>query len=320
MDAWVMTDHGPALIELQDVLFVEQLTKTLISIKRLTTRGYQFHFGRELSVTNQFGHTFVIPQRDSDDIYYFTLTEPNAFAPNIRQAQLELFRLHLALGHPSFPKLTKIIKALNVTSLLGKNLKNPDLFCSTCKVAKTIANQVPTKSPSFVTRDPFSALHFDNLVGMTPTPAGKTGYSFCVDRATHFVHVELIRHKSESKDHIRRMHQFATSFGFHVKLIMSDSAPELFVDKELRSWLNERGTRNKASAPYAQYQNGYCETHVQIIMHMALSALITSGLPKSFWGEALLWAVDTWNRSPHVDLAMKTPLQTLTRHTPERFR
>jgi len=49
---------------------------------------------------------------------------------------------------------------------------------------------------------------------------------------------------------------------------------------------------------------------------MALVALITSGLPKQFWGEALLWAVDTWNWTPKTSLNMMTPLQVVTSHTP----
>ena len=101
------------------------------------------------------------------------------------------------------------------------------------------------------------------------------------------MHVKLINHKNESQDHIKQLFQMAKSFGFQTKVIMSDFASELFVDHKLRQWLNENGVRNEASAPYAQYQNGFCEMHIRIVMQMALSALLTSKLPKSFWGEAL---------------------------------
>jgi hypothetical protein len=317
MDAWVTTDHGPALIELHNVLYVEALDKSLVSLKCLAREGYEFRLTKDLVVITPLGHMFKVPQQEMDNIYYFPLTAPNNTLPTIRQSQLELFRLHLALGHPSWTELQRIVKALNITALMGKNLRNPNLVCSTCKVTKTTANPVPEKSPSYVDPEPFASLHFDNLVGLSRTPGGKTGYSFCVDRGSKIINGKLITSKTQSKDHIKEMHQLASSYGKQVRVIMSDSAPELFVDKELRKWLNERGTRNEASAPYAQYQNGYCETHVRIIMNMALSALITSGLPKSFWGEAFLWAIDTWNRTPHPALAWKTPLQTIKGHTPQ---
>jgi Reverse transcriptase (RNA-dependent DNA polymerase) len=317
IDMWVTTDAGPALIELQEVLLLPNIDKTLVSIKRLAREGYKFIFEKNINVTTPFGHSFNIPQRQEDDIYYFHTTKPINNFSLAKPAQIELYRLHLALGHPSFPDLLTTIKGLGIKNLMGKQLRNPNIICSVCRVTKTMANSVPSISQSTIVTTPFSHMHFDNLVGLTRTPGGKTGYSFAIDRDTYYIHVKLIASKSESKDHIKEMHRMASSFGRQLKVVMSDSAPELFVDKELRKWLNENHTRSEASAPYAQYQNGFCETHVRIIMYMALSALLTSKLPKQFWGEALLWAVDTWNRTLKPNLNMSSPLQKITGHNPD---
>jgi hypothetical protein len=64
MDMWVQTDHGPALIELQNVLYVEALDKTLVSLKSLAKLGYEFRLSKDLMVITPMGHSFVVLRID----------------------------------------------------------------------------------------------------------------------------------------------------------------------------------------------------------------------------------------------------------------
>ena len=79
MDVWVTTDVGPTLIPLTDVLYVQPLNKTLISLKKLAREGYRFRLDKDIYVTTPFGHTFLVPQRDEDDnhiLFSFDQTDP----------------------------------------------------------------------------------------------------------------------------------------------------------------------------------------------------------------------------------------------------
>jgi len=188
---------------------------------------------KDITVQTPMGHSFMIPQNEQDNVYYFKLTDSNLNFPNVRQVQLKLFQLHLALGHPNFTELMKIVIALNIKPLLVKGLLNPGNICMVCKRLKTYANQVPKESTSYKPTKPFQKMHIDNLVGLTLTPGNHTQYLFSICESSKFMHVRLIKHKSESKDHIIFLKQLAKSFDSKLDIMMSDSAKELFVDHQI---------------------------------------------------------------------------------------
>ena len=66
----------------------------------------------------------------------------------------------------------------------------------------------------------------------------------------------------------------------------------------------------EASAPYQKNQNGVVEHHIQMIEDRMTMILTQSGLGMKFWGEAILYAVATWN----MTTGQKTsPFEVITR-------
>ncbi|KAK4404213.1 Retrovirus-related Pol polyprotein from transposon TNT 1-94 [Sesamum angolense] len=71
---------------------------------------------------------------------------------------------------------------------------------------------------------------------------------------------------------------------------------------------------HKRTNPYTPQQNGVAERMNRTLLEKVRCMLISSGLPKSFWGEALVTAAYLINRSPSVPLNGKIPESMWTGH------
>ncbi|KAL2231405.1 UNVERIFIED_CONTAM: Retrovirus-related Pol polyprotein from transposon TNT 1-94 [Sesamum indicum] len=67
------------------------------------------------------------------------------------------------------------------------------------------------------------------------------------------------------------------------------------------------GIKRHKTNPYTPQQNGVAERMNRTLLEKVRCLLISSGLPKSFWGEAVLTAAHLINLSPSVPLFGKTP-------------
>ena len=76
--------------------------------------------------------------------------------------------------------------------------------------------------------------------------------------------------------------------------------------------LFNRQDAQELSVPHSQYQNGFVERHVQTLRNMTATVLHSSGLPKSYWAEALLWARYAWNCIPRWDNENLSPYEAIT--------
>ena len=65
--------------------------------------------------------------------------------------------------------------------------------------------------------------------------------------------------------------------------------------------------QRQLTVPYSPQQNGVVERRNQTIVRTTRSLLMTVGMPKRFWGEAVMTAVYLLNRSPTRSLDGKTP-------------
>ena len=60
-------------------------------------------------------------------------------------------------------------------------------------------------------------------------------------------------------------------------------------------FLKEFGIEKQTSVPYRQSQNGFDERSIQMISILVMAVLLKSGLPKSYWGEAVFYIVHMLN-------------------------
>ena len=93
-----------------------------------------------------------------------------------------------------------------------------------------------------------------------------------------------------------------------LKVLKSDNAKEL-VSSKVETLLKNSGVKHELSSPYNPEQNGLIERPNRTLLGKVRALLLESGLPKTFWGEALEAAVFLYNRTPHSSLGFKSPYE-----------
>ena len=77
--------------------------------------------------------------------------------------------------------------------------------------------------------------------------------------------------------------------------------------RAFRNYCRSNGIRHERSVPKTPQHNGIAERMNRIIVERIRTMLSHAKLPKSFWGEALMTAVDLINLSPSAPLNGDVP-------------
>ncbi|KAL0337465.1 UNVERIFIED_CONTAM: Retrovirus-related Pol polyprotein from transposon TNT 1-94 [Sesamum calycinum] len=101
--------------------------------------------------------------------------------------------------------------------------------------------------------------------------------------------------------------------GKKLKVLRTDNGLE-FCNQSFSNLCDECGIKRHKTNPYTPQQNGVAERMNRTLLEKVRCMLISSGLPKSFWGEALVTAAYLINRSPSVPLNGKIPESVWTGH------
>jgi hypothetical protein len=80
-----------------------------------------------------------------------------------------------------------------------------------------------------------------------------------------------------------------------------------FTSNEFTNFCHENGIRRQLIAAYTPQQNGVAERKNRTIMNMVRSMLSEKKMPKTFWPEAVNWAIYILNQSPTFAVKDKTP-------------
>lgn len=104
--------------------------------------------------------------------------------------------------------------------------------------------------------------------------------------------------------------------GRKTKIIQSDNGKE-FVNATIDEFLKKRGIIRRLTIPYYPQQNGVAERRNHTLVEMARCLLLQSGLPPSFWAEAVNTANYIRNRCPSKSLDGRTPFEALSEKIPD---
>lgn len=170
-------------------------------------------------------------------------------------------------------------------------------FCEPCVLGKMKKLPFP-KGQRQKTTAPFEIVHSD--VGGPVSPASPSGYRYWItftDDHTCYPWIFYMKRKSEAFGIYKRFQAdikavFKTQIkeihlcdGF-VEFLRTDGGGE-YTDAEFEKYLREEGVVHETTAPDTPEPNGVAERMNQTICNVATAALIESGLPKTFWTEAM---------------------------------
>ena len=94
--------------------------------------------------------------------------------------------------------------------------------------------------------------------------------------------------------------------GISIRALRTDRGGE-FTSNEFFKFCTTNGIHRQLTTAFTPQQNGVAERKNRTIMNMVRSLLTSRQVPKTFWPEAVNWAVHVLNRSPTLEVRNKTP-------------
>ena len=187
-------------------------------------------------------------------------------------------------------------------------LKNVDLdICESCILEKQ-------KKLSFLkvgkTLRPrrLGLIHTD-LWGPSPMASlgGSRYYVTFIDDFSRKVWVYFLKNKSDVFETFKKWKAMVeTESGLKLKCLRSDNGGE-YIDGGFKEYCAVNGIRMEKTVPGTPQQNGIAERMNRTINEQARSMRLHSGLPQTFWADAVHTAVYLINRGPSVPLEFRLP-------------
>ncbi|KAL0339785.1 UNVERIFIED_CONTAM: Retrovirus-related Pol polyprotein from transposon TNT 1-94 [Sesamum radiatum] len=300
-DVCVTFDNGYTLT-LKNVRHVPDLCHNLMSCSALEEEGLEGRWGRGVMKIMKGALNVFKAERKRN--LYMCSVKYDCFTASV-SVDDKASLWHRRLGHISL----KGLDLLHKNGLLPDKFKDLN-FCDDCVLGKQHKVHFPA-SPypnSPTSNDILDYVHADVWgPSNVETHGGNKYFLSIIDNMSRKVFVFLMKQKGEVFEKFKQWKILVENqTGRKLKVLRTDNGLE-FCNQNFTDLCNEFGIKRHKTNPYTPQQNGVAERMNRTLLNKVRCLLISSGLPKFFWGEALLTAAYLVNRSPSVPLLGKTP-------------
>ena len=203
---------------------------------------------------------------------------------------------HRRTMHHNLAGIKRVLRDDLATGLSLDSHVEPDPVCEPCLAGKMHARSFP--STGTVTTRVLELVHADLVEMPVRTAQGFRYFVGFHDDASSYHRVYLLRNKSDAFDSFMEYKAWAERLtGEHIGVLQDDKAGE-FTGHKWDAMYAQTGIRHRKTTRKRPEQNGVAERANRTMVEGTCAVLAESGLPHSFWGEALLSFVDVWNRLP----------------------
>lgn len=289
----------------QNVMFVPEMKANLFSVKSVAEKGFRQTIVGDKWLFKKNGKLIIEGQRENDmyilDIDVLYNQGYSFVARSQKEKSLQVW--HERMGHQSKAHVKEILtsKGIEISST------NKTEYCDGCSFGK--CQRTNFREMSKATKK--GELIVTDVCGPMEEPSW-SGYRFFVtfkDDFTQYRKVYFIRHKNEVaacfEQYIKSAH---TQTGNMIKTIMSDNGTE-YTDQAFVEIAKKNGIEIGRSSVYTPQQNGRAERENRTLIEMARTMLLTHGMSKRFWAEALNCAAYILNHSGKSREKGKTPYE-----------
>ena len=288
-----------------DVLFVPGLDANLLSIKALQAKGMIIKFGLgavEITRDNQLVATGSLVDKTyilkSSQAQVALVSTESAKTPNSKESKErdKYIPWHGRMGHPGPQRMKRLYDVSNGTDRL--DIKNLDK-CITCTYTKM--TRVVNRTPPFRVTKKGERTYSDfwGPYKVANTQGTKYFLSF-MDEYTRRSEIYLCARTDLRRCYYLYKNKFEVETKEKLRIIRTDNAKEYHsLEKELL----DQGTVMEFTSYYTPEQNGVAERLNRTLIQMVSAMQLWAGLPKSFWGEAVLTANYLRNRLPVKGIA-----------------
>lgn len=306
-------------VEISDVLYVPGIKGNLISVKRLTDKGYVVNFSDNKCEINK-GDKQIAVGDINGNLYKLRTSNVICAAGNFDSncGGACIHQWHSILGHRDIEVVKSLTSGEFVDGVQFDKCSeecNNILNCSVCLEGKMSRMKFPKKSSNRA-KGVLNLVHSDLCGPMaTVTLSGKRYVLTFIDDYSRFTAIYLIKEKSEAFGKFQEYVELCkTMFNRKPKVLRTDRGGE-YMGNRFINYLEKEGIQYQRTAPYTPQQNGVAERKNRTLIEMARCMVIEANLEKSFWGEAVVMANYIQNRLPARDI-VKTPFESWYGHKP----
>ena len=285
---------------LKDVRYILGLSRQLISVSQLDKEGYHAIFANN-SWKIAKGIRIVAKGSKTGTLYLVPSETDNVIAAVTKGEDSTLW--HRRMGHISERGLKKLQAVGKFPKLNSVSLE----VCEDCIFGKQKA--VKFSKQKKVPKEQNLELVHSNVWGPASVESlgGARYFVTFIDDHSRKLLVYYLKHKSEVFATFKKWKlEVENQSGRKIKCLLSDNGGE-YESTEFKLFCEEMGIRRQRTVAGTPQQNGTAERMNQTLCNRARSMLVHSGLPKSFWAEAVTTAAYLINMCPSVPLDFKIP-------------
>ncbi|KAJ9552621.1 hypothetical protein OSB04_016666 [Centaurea solstitialis] len=284
---------------------------------------------KDVSNVNDEDNNVILSARRNGNLYstvfrsipqthpqFEAISDPrNAICLLAKASKEDSWLWHRRLCHQNFKDMNKLVSK-NLVKGLPETRLSKDTLCPACEQGKMTRSSHPPRMDTN-SKSPLDMIHMD-LCGPTRTEslARKKYMLVLVDEFSRFTWLEFLRAKSDAADRIIAfIKRIQVLLGRQVKKLRSDNGTE-FRNAKLQTFLEDVGISHNFSAVRTPQQNGVVERKNRTLVEAARSMMAHSGVPQSFWAEAVSTACYTQNRTLIVKRTGKTAYEMVEQRKP----
>lgn len=300
-------------VNVENVFYVEDLRANLLSISKVTDKGYDVCFYKNKAEIREEGKVLYTANRIGN-LYYLQDCLDIAGAANTEVSN-KLDEWHFKMGHLNERDLKHMARNNLVQGMqIGDAEKLSP--CEICLSEKQTRKSFP-KSSGERTKDVLEIVHSDVCGPMrTASHSGARYFVTFTDDYSRYCEIFVLKQKSDVLESFKKFKNAAETYtGKKIKALQSDNGRE-YCNREFDKYLQECGIRRRLSAPHTPQQNGVSERKNRTLLEMARCMMKQAGVPPSFWAEAINTACYIRNRCPTKTLNGDIPCKIWFGRTP----
>ena len=298
----VKTPQGVKLGVITSVWHIPQLSRNLFSVGRFTKDVGPVTFEQDGCFAEVKGLRWKLGVREGKGLFKLCMKpllvdEANVTSSLGCHGDTTSYLWHLRLGHIGYGGLSTIVTKNSGTGINLTSVHKWEL-CDGCELGKQTRVSFMKCSPNRA-KEVLEVIHSDICGPMrTETFSGKRYFVTFIDEKSHYCVAYLLKNKSEVADkfaHFVALAENQTSM--RVKTLRCDNGGE-YTSGSMAKFCAERGILQKFTPPYTPQLNGVAERMNRTLVECGRCMLEHAGLPKSYWGEAVMTATFLRNRCP----------------------
>src|SRR5260370_28423247 len=219
---------------------------------------------------------------------------------------MDMTLFHRRLCYDYLAGIRKLLSGSLLTGLRVDSKAEPDPVCEACKAGKMHADPFPVSSTR--ASRPLQLVHSD--VHGPVKVSTHQGYRYWVsfiDDFSRFKAVYLLKHKSETFAAFKQFKAWAENLTSKRMGSLRDDKGGEYMSREFEAFCIDHGIQRQHTVRNRPQQNGVAERANRTIEEGIISLLYESGMPPSFWGEAMASFIHVSNRVTPPSLQAPPP-------------